>query len=91
MVEILVDGHAVVAAGDLLVRLDATGAEARLARARADLAAAHNQMNSAEAGAASSDAEGRAAKVEAWRSGRTRAHAAARGERRGRGHRAQTR
>ncbi|MBW2267283.1 MAG: HlyD family secretion protein [Deltaproteobacteria bacterium] len=70
VVEILISGHAEVSAGQTLVRLDTAEAETHLARARADLAAAHNQMNSAEAAAAASDAEGRAAKVEAWRSGR---------------------
>ncbi len=59
-----------VAAGELLVVLDPEESEIRVARAEANLAAARNRMDSAEAAAASADAEGKAATVEQWRTGR---------------------
>lgn len=59
-----------VAKDDVLVRLDPEESAIRVARAEANLAAARNRMVSAEAAAASADAEGKAATVEKWRSGR---------------------
>ena len=65
-----VEENETVRAGQVLIRLDPEEARIRVARARADLAAAHNQMVSAEAAAAAADAEGKAATVERWRTGR---------------------
>ena len=70
VVEILVDENQQVAQGQVLVRLDRADSEARLARARADLAAARNRIASSAAAAASSDAERKAAEVGVWRTGR---------------------
>jgi membrane fusion protein (multidrug efflux system) len=62
--EVPVDTNQVVHAGDVLVRLDTRDFAVRLARARADLDAARNQMAGAAAAAESAEAEGRAARVE---------------------------
>jgi membrane fusion protein, multidrug efflux system len=70
VVEILVDENQEVAQGQVLVRLDRADSEARVARARADLAAATNRIASSAASAASSDAERKAAEVGVWRAGR---------------------
>ena len=70
VVEIAVDENQVVAQGQVLVRIDRSDAEAHLARASADLAAARNRMVSSAASAASSDAERKAAEVAVWRAGR---------------------
>jgi membrane fusion protein (multidrug efflux system) len=70
VVEILVDENQEVAQGQVLVRIDRADSEARLARARADLAAAGNRIASSAAAAASSDAERKAAEVGLWRAGR---------------------
>lgn len=74
--DVAVGEHETVTAGQLLVQLDPADAEARLQKARADLAAAHNLMEAAEAAAASADADRKAAQVERWRAGREfeRAH-----------------
>ncbi len=68
--EVLVAENERVEAGTVLVRLDPEESEIRVARAEANLAAARNRMVSAEAAAASAAAEGKAATVEAWRTGR---------------------
>ena len=68
--EVAVDQHQAVHEGDLLVRLDPSDYEARVARARADLADARNRMRAAEAAAGSAEAERRANEVELWRTGR---------------------
>jgi membrane fusion protein (multidrug efflux system) len=70
VVAILVDENQQVKAGDVVVRLDRADTEARLERARADLAAARNKMMSSEAAAASSDAQRKAAEVAVWRTTR---------------------
>jgi membrane fusion protein, multidrug efflux system len=70
VVAILVDENQEVTAGQAILRLDRGDAEAHLARARADLAAAHNKMISSEAAAASSDAQRKAAEVAIWRTNR---------------------
>lgn len=70
VLDVAVREHERVEAGQLLLRLDPEEASARLARARADLAAAKNRMVSAEAAAAAADAEGKMATVESWRTGR---------------------
>ena len=70
VVELTVDENQQIAQGQVIVRLDRADAEARLSRARADLAAATNRMASSAASAASSDAEGKAAEVAVWRAGR---------------------
>jgi len=70
LVEVLVDEHAEVEAGQLLARIDREEFEARADRARADLAAAHNRIEQAKALAASSQAGAKAARVEVWRAGR---------------------
>jgi membrane fusion protein (multidrug efflux system) len=70
VVEILVDEHRAVQAGDVILRLDRADSEARVERARADLAAASNKMVSSEASAASSDAQRKAAEAEVWRTTR---------------------
>jgi len=68
--EVAVDQHQAVRAGDLLVRLDPADYEARVARARANLAEAHNRMRAAQASAGSAEAERRATEVELWRAER---------------------
>jgi membrane fusion protein (multidrug efflux system) len=70
VLDVAVDQHERVAAGQLLVRLDPADLEARVARARADLVAAHNRMAQAAAAAAAAEAEAKAAQIEAWRAGR---------------------
>ncbi|MCA9502489.1 MAG: HlyD family secretion protein [Spirochaetaceae bacterium] len=70
VVEVRVEEHERVESDRLLVKLDDEALRARVARARADLAAARNQMVSAEAAAAAADADGKAATVESWRTGR---------------------
>jgi membrane fusion protein, multidrug efflux system len=70
VVAILVDEHQEVKAGDVIVRIDPADTEARVERARADLAAARNGMVSSEASAASSDAQQKAAEAEVWRTTR---------------------
>ena len=70
VLEVPVREHEPVRAAQLLVRLDPADAEARMASARAELAAAHNRMHGAEAAAASAEAEGKAARVERWRTQR---------------------
>jgi membrane fusion protein (multidrug efflux system) len=70
VVEILVDENQQVKAGEAVVRLDRADTEARVARARADLAAARNKMMSSEAAAAASDAQRKAAEVAVWRTNR---------------------
>jgi membrane fusion protein (multidrug efflux system) len=76
VIEVAVDQHQTVRAGDLLVRLDPADYEARVARARADLAAAHNSMRAARASADSAQAERRATDVELWRAERELARVA---------------
>jgi membrane fusion protein (multidrug efflux system) len=68
--EVAVDQHQSVRAGELLVRLDPADYEARVARARADLADANNRMRAAQASAGSAEAERRATDVELWRADR---------------------
>jgi membrane fusion protein, multidrug efflux system len=70
VLEVAVSEHQHVRAGDVLVRLDPADSEARLAKARADLDAAHNQMAATRASAASAEAERRATEVELWRAER---------------------
>jgi membrane fusion protein, multidrug efflux system len=70
VVAILVDENQQVKSGDVVVRLDRADTEARVERARADLAAAQNKMVSSEAAAASSDAQRKAAQVAVWRTNR---------------------
>jgi len=70
VVAILVDENQQVKAGDVVVRLDRADTEARVERARADLAAARNKMMSSEAAAAASDAQRKAAEVGVWRTNR---------------------
>jgi membrane fusion protein (multidrug efflux system) len=70
VLEVSVDQHQHVRAGDVLVRLDPADSEARVAKARADLDAARNQMAAARASAASADAERKATEVELWRAER---------------------
>jgi membrane fusion protein (multidrug efflux system) len=70
VVAILVDENQQVSAGQDILRLDRADAEARLERARADLAAARNKMVSSEAAAASADAQRKAAEVTLWRANR---------------------
>jgi hypothetical protein len=70
IVEILVDEHERVAAGQVLVRLDPAEAHAHLDRALADLSAAENRIVAAEASASSSEAAAKAASIELWRAGR---------------------
>jgi membrane fusion protein (multidrug efflux system) len=64
--EVPVHEHERVRAGQLLVRLDPADLEARVASARAELAAAHNRMHAAEAAAAAAEAQAEAARVERW-------------------------
>jgi membrane fusion protein, multidrug efflux system len=68
--EVAVDQHQHVKAGDVLVRLDPADFAARVAKARADLDAARNQMEATRASAASAEAERRANEVELWRAER---------------------
>lgn len=70
VLEVAIREHETVRAGQVLLRLDPEAAHIEVARATADLAAAHNRMTSAEAAAAAADAEGKAATVESWRTGR---------------------
>ena len=63
VVEVLVDENQRVRAGDPLVRLDPADFEARVARARADLDAAHNRMAQAHAAADAAAAQIRVAQV----------------------------
>jgi membrane fusion protein (multidrug efflux system) len=72
VLEVAVDQHAHVAAGQLLVRLDPADYVARVARARAELQAAKNRVAQAGAAAASAGAEARAAAIEAARAARER-------------------
>lgn len=68
--EVLVAEHQRVAQGQLLVRLDAREYEVALERTRSALAITHNRMAQAEAAAASTEAEHKAATVELWRAER---------------------
>jgi len=68
--QVLVVEHQRVAAGDVLVALDPADYELELARARASLAVAKNQVVRAEASSASLDADRKAATVEVWRTER---------------------
>jgi membrane fusion protein (multidrug efflux system) len=70
VLEVAVDQHQHVKAGDVLVRLDPADFAARVAKARADLDAARNQMAAARASAASAEAERKATQVELWRAER---------------------
>jgi membrane fusion protein (multidrug efflux system) len=72
VIEVAVDQHAHVAAGQLLVRLDPADFAARVARARAELQAAKNRVAQAGAAAASARAEAKAAAIEAARAARER-------------------
>ncbi len=64
VIEVPVESHQRVRAGDVLVRLDPRDSEVRVNRARADLDAARNSMHAARASAAAAEAERRAASVE---------------------------
>jgi membrane fusion protein, multidrug efflux system len=77
VVEVVVDQHARVREGDLLVRLDPADYAARVARARAELQAAKNRVAQAGAAAASAAAEAKAAEIDAARAGRERERVAA--------------
>jgi membrane fusion protein (multidrug efflux system) len=72
VLEVNVEQHAEVSAGQLLVRLDPADFEARVARARAELQAAKNRVAQSAAAAASASAEARGAAIEAARAGRER-------------------
>lgn len=61
--EVLVDENERVREGQVLVRLDASDYEARVAHARADLDAARNRMSQSSAAAAGAAAQGQAVKV----------------------------
>ena len=63
VVEVLVEENQRVRAGDVLVRLDPADFEARVARARADVDAAHNRVAQAHAAADAAAAQARAAEV----------------------------
>jgi membrane fusion protein (multidrug efflux system) len=63
VVEVLVDENQTVKQGQLLVRLDPSDYEVRVARARADLEAARNRMLQAGAAAEAAAAQGRAAEA----------------------------
>jgi membrane fusion protein (multidrug efflux system) len=63
VVEVLVEENQPVRAGDLLVRIDPSDYEVRLAHARADLDAARNRMVQAQAAAAAAAAQTRAAEA----------------------------
>jgi membrane fusion protein (multidrug efflux system) len=70
VVEILVEEHQRVGAGDVLARLDPAEYELNLARAKASLAMVRNRVVQAEAATASADADRKAATVEEWRTER---------------------
>jgi membrane fusion protein (multidrug efflux system) len=70
VIEVRVQEHERVSAGQVLVRLDPADLRVRVERARADVAAARNQLEAAEASAASAEAEKKAAEVERWRAER---------------------
>jgi membrane fusion protein (multidrug efflux system) len=72
VLEVAVDQHARVAAGELLVRLDPADYAARVARAEAELQAARNRVAQARAAAASAAAEAQAAAIEGARAARER-------------------
>jgi membrane fusion protein (multidrug efflux system) len=72
VLEVAVEQHARVAAGELLVRLDPADYAARVARARAELQAAKNRVAQSAAAAASASAEAKGAAIEAARAGRER-------------------
>ena len=72
VLEVAVDEHDAVSAGELLVRLDPADYAARVSRARAELQAAKNRVAQARASAASAGAEARAASIEASRAERER-------------------
>ena len=70
VLEVNVEQHAQVKAGQLLVRLDPADYAARVALARAELQAAKNRVAQSAAAAASASAEAKSASVEAARAGR---------------------
>jgi len=70
VLEVLVEEHQRVEQGQLLVRLDASSYELKLARAEASLRMARNRVVQAEAASASADADRKAATVEVWRTER---------------------
>jgi membrane fusion protein (multidrug efflux system) len=72
VLEVSVEQHAQVSAGQLLVRLDPADYAARVARARAELQAAKNRVAQSVAAAASASAEAKSASIEAARAGRER-------------------
>jgi membrane fusion protein (multidrug efflux system) len=72
VLEVNVEQHAEVSAGQLLVRLDPADYQARAARARAELQAAKNRVAQSAAAAASASAEAKGAAIEAARAGRER-------------------
>jgi membrane fusion protein (multidrug efflux system) len=72
VIEVTVDQHAHVTAGQLLVRLDPADQAARVARARAELQAAKNRVAQAGAAAASAGAEAKATAIDAARAARER-------------------
>jgi membrane fusion protein (multidrug efflux system) len=67
VIEIGVEDNDRVQAGQVLVRLDPSEYEARVAKVRADLDAATNRESAAHSAAASADADGRGAETELWR------------------------
>lgn len=68
--EVLVEEHQRVEAGQVLVVLDPVDSELEVARAKAALSVARNQVARAEAASASLDADRKAATVEVWRTER---------------------
>jgi len=68
VIEVLVDENQQVKAGDVLVRLDPTDFDVSVARARANLEEARNQLAAAAADAEAAEAEKRAAVIELERS-----------------------
>ena len=72
VLEVNVEQHAQVGAGQLLVRLDPADYAARVARARAELQAAKNRVAQSAAAAGSASAEAKSASIEAARAGRQR-------------------
>jgi membrane fusion protein (multidrug efflux system) len=72
VLEVAVDQHERVAAGQLLVRLDPADYAARVARAEAELQGARNRVAQARAAAASAAAEAQAAAIEGARAARER-------------------
>jgi membrane fusion protein (multidrug efflux system) len=68
--EVRVQEHQRVEAGDVLITLDPVEYELELARARASLSMAKNQVVQAQAASASFEADRKAATVEAWRTER---------------------